>query len=301
MSIGDALLTRENLDMVRRLAWKLGRPRIVEMGRVYYNEHPDDVEQVVSNLRYMGLSATGTALDEVLDGISIHYYEKLFALTKRFEAAWIARNRMDMGDSVEMINQARAEGKGLFLAHSHFGATYLMASALMVNQIPVVLVGKFPDPVGPMMDESIKVLVERYGAAPAKILNLADPTVDVPMQMMVRMRKGEVVCNVFDENNQFSKQVNLLQRRIMGGTGMDLLLRSFRDENLAVMTPFLVRTSDETFRYEVEHHSLSSGDIIDSFFGALGRRVKEHPEQWYFIHELHEAIPQDSPVSEAGS
>ncbi len=291
MSIGDALLTDENLDLVRRLAWKIGRPKIVEMGRRYYDGHPADVEQIVSNLRYMGLSATGSALDEVLDGLAVHYYEKLFVLTKRFEAFWIARNRIDMGDSVDIIKQALAEGKGVFLGHSHFGATYLMASALMVYDIPVIVVGKFPSPVGPMMIESIRALTERYGAAPAIILNLAEPGVDVPMQMMVRMRKGEVVCNVYDENNKFSRPVSLLQRPIVGGTGMDLLLRSFRDEQLTVLTPFLVRTSDETFRYEVERHSLSSGDIIDSFFGALGKRVKEHPEQWYFIHELHEAIP----------
>ena len=57
-----------------------------------------------------------------------------------------------------------------------------------------------------------------------------------------------------------------------------------------ILTPFLVRTSDETFRYEVDRHYLSDGDIVESFYRSLEERVKKYYPQWYFIHELHESF-----------
>jgi lauroyl/myristoyl acyltransferase len=290
MSVGSYLLTEQNMALVRSKSWKFGRPLIVESGLRYYDNHPADVQRIVDNLSYMGLPASGQALDDVLRETIAHYYEKLFVLVKGYEAFWIARNRIDFGASLEVFSEAKSTSKGVFIGQAHFGATYLMASALMVNGISLSAVGLFPEPVGSLLKQGIRTLTERYGAAPAKILNLADPSQDVPVEMITRMVKGEVVSNVYDENNRFSKPVELLGRRIMGGTGMDLILRRFTDDRLIVVTPFLVRTSDETFRYELDRHYLSDGDIITGFYASLERRVRADPAQWYFIHELHESF-----------
>jgi len=290
LSIGAHLLTGENLALVKRLSWKFGRPRVIDLGMRYYDENPDEVERIVDNLAYMGLPNTGRQLDEVLREIVVHYYEKLFVLVKAFEGFWIASNRIDMGDTLEVFHEAREADKAVFIGQSHFGATYLMASALMVNGIEVNSVGSFPEPVGSMLLESIGTLAGKYGAARAHLLNLADPAVDVPMEMINRLLRGKVVSNVFDENNQFSRPVTLMGRKLMGGTGMDLILRNFSDERLVAVTPFLIRTSDETFRYELDRHSLAHGDIIDSFFRSLEKRIEAHFPQWYFIHELHESF-----------
>lgn len=293
MSIGSYLLTREYLELVKKNSWKFGRPKIIEAGLTYYENHPADVERIASNLAYMGLPDRGGALDEVLREMAVHYYEKLFVLVKTFEGAWIARNRIDMGDSLAVFREAADTGKGIFIGQSHFGATYLMASALMVHGVEVNSVGNFPEPVGSMLAASVDTLATKYGTARANLLNLADPAVDVPMEMISRLLMGKTVSNVYDENNQFSRPVTLLGRKLMGGTGMDLILRNFSDEKIIVVTPFLVRTSNETFRYELDRHYLEKGDIIDSFFRSLEKRVKEHFAQWYFIHELHESFVQE--------
>ena len=298
MSIGSHLLTSENLELVRGKSWKFGRPLIVESGLRYYESHPDDVERIASNLSYMGLANSGAALDEVLKEIIVHYYEKLFILVKGYEAFWIARNRIDFGTTLEVFQEAQETGKGVFIGQAHFGATYLMASALMVNGVSLSAVGMFPEPVGSLLNEGISTLTGRYGAAPATILNLADPTQDVPLEMITRMLKGQVVSNVYDENNQFSRPVTMLGRRLMGGTGMDLILRRFTDDRLIVVTPFLVRTSDDTFRYELDRHYLRDGRIIDRFFAALEKRILLHPAQWYFIHELHESFVTSGDTEE---
>jgi lauroyl/myristoyl acyltransferase len=110
------------------------------------------------------------------------------------------------------------------------------------------------------------------------------------MEMLVRLKRREVLSNVFDENNEFSRPLKLLGRDLFGGSGMDLILRHFGDDQLIAVTPFLVRTSDETFRYELDRHPLAGGDVIQRFYDALGRRVLAHPEQWYFLQELHESF-----------
>lgn len=295
MSVGAALLNPENLELVRKCSWKFGRPQIIEQGLAYYAAHPADVQQIADNLAYLGLPAAGAALDAVLTDIVAHYYEKLFALVKGYEAYWIALNRVEVGDSLAPFIEARETNRAVFVGQSHFGATYLMASVLMVRGIDVNLVGFFPEPVGGLLAQNVDAMATRYRTGRATLLNLAEPGVDVPLRMMQLLHQRRVVSNVFDENNQFCKPRRLLGRQVMGGTGMDLILRSFTDEQVVVVTPFLVRTSEETFRYEIDRHRLADGDIIGSFYRSLERRIRAHPSQWYFVHEVHESFVDPAP------
>ncbi len=288
--IGSYLLTKERLELVGKKSWKFGRADIIAHGMNYYDQNPDDVDQIASNLAYMGLPSRGAALDTVLREIVVHYYEKLFILTKSYEAYWIAKNRIEMGDSLEIFEEAKDTGKAVFIGQSHFGATYLMGIALMVHGLDINVVGNFPEPAGSMMRSQTEAIVEKWSVGNANLLNLAESGVDVPMEMMRLLMTGKVISNVYDENNQFSKEVTLLGKKLMGGTGMDLILRNFKDDKVLVVTPFLVRTSDETFRYELDRHTLEGTDIVASFYRSLEERIKRYYEQWYFLHELHESM-----------
>jgi hypothetical protein len=290
MSLGSALLNEENLTLVKKSSWKFGRPPIMERGMAHYAANPAEVQRIADNLEYMGLPASGAALDDVLRENVAHYYEKLFALVKGYEAYWIALNRVEVGDSLEPFIEARETGKAVFVGQAHFGATYLMASVLMARGIDINTVGFFPEPVGSMLSENTQALAERYDTGRVTLLNLADKSVDVPLKMMQLLSARKVVSNVYDENNQFCKPRKLLGARVMGGTGMDLILKNFTDDQVIVVTPFLVRTSDETFRYELDRHRLADGDIIDSFYRSLERRISANPSQWYFLQELHESF-----------
>lgn len=289
MSIGSYLLTKENLDLVRKLSWAKGRPQVIELGMRYYDSHPDEVAEVADNLSFMGFPHQGAPLDEVLRHIAIHYYEKLFGLVKRYEAVWIVRNRVEIGDSLAPFAEAKELGRSVFIAESHFGGTYLIPAVLMVHGIETAYVGRFPEPVRTLFRENGTAVSERYGLPPVHLLPVDDPDLDIPFEMMTRLMRGRNVSNVFDEPNQFSKPVQLLGRTLMGGSGMDLILRRFKDEQVTVVTPFLIRTSEETFRLEVDRHTLDCDDLIASFYRSLEQRLREHYPQWYFIHELHEA------------
>ncbi len=291
MSIGSHLLNPPNLDLVKRLSWKFGRPKILEQGMRWYETHPDEVDRIVRNLEHMGLASSGAALDAVLEGIVAHYYEKLFILVKGFEAVWIARNRVELDPAaLEPLEEARHEGKAVFLAGCHFGATYLQALVLAARGWSMSAVGKFPGKVGETLRANDARFAERYGTGRTTFLDVSDPREDVPGAMLQALMTGGILSNVFDENNVFSQPRHLLGRTVHGGSGMDLILRRFTDRQVVVLTPFLIRTGEETFRYELDRHSLSSVDIVGDFYRSLGQRIEAHPEQWYFIHELHEAL-----------
>ncbi len=293
MSIGSFLLSKERLELVRRKSWKFGRPEILDQALRYYEQHPGEVARIVANLDYMGLPSSGAALDEVLREIAAHYYEKLFVLVKRYEAVWIARNRVEIAPgALEPFEEARARGQAVFMGQSHFGATYLMALALTARGFDLHAVGNFPEPVGSILRASNQRFSKRYGTGITHFINLAEPDVDAPGEMMRQLHTGGFVSNVFDENNVFCRPQRLLGRPVMGGTGMDLILRGFDDQRVVVVTPFLVRTSDDSFRYEADRHYLAQGDIIASFYRSLERRVRQWPAQWYFLHELHHSIPE---------
>jgi lauroyl/myristoyl acyltransferase len=290
MSIGSFLLNKENLELVQKNSWKFGRALILEKGLRYYSDNPAEVALIERNLAMMGFAVDAKLRDETLREMVVHYYEKLFALVKSYEAVWICRNRVDVGDSLRHYEEARQDGKAVFIAQSHFGATYLMASVLMVHGYSLTAVGNFPEPAGSMLIANSEAMATRYALGTTRFLNLADASVDVPMEMMRLLLTKQIVSNVFDENNQFCRPVTLLGKQLFGGTGMDLILKNFKDDRVVLVTPFLIRTGDDSFRYEVDRHYAADGDIIDSFYRSLEKRIRANPAQWYFIHEVHESF-----------
>ena len=271
----------------------MGRPLIVDQGMKYYDSHPEEVNQVIDNIRYIGLDDSAHAIENALKGVIVHYYEKLFILTKSYEAVWIAKNRIETGDGVKRLLEEQKSGKSIFLAQSHFGASYLMAITLMTRGLDISMVGKFPEPVGSMIVDGSDRITEKYGTGKTTLINIADPTVDIPHEMFGALLGGKMLSNVFDENNEFCSPVSLMEKTVMGGSGMAQILKGFNDKKLTVATPFLVRTSDETFRFEIDFHTLATENIIQDFFNSLEQRIRNYQDQWYFIHELHESIPEN--------
>jgi lauroyl/myristoyl acyltransferase len=290
MSLKTHLQTREHLERVARESWRFGRQAILESGMAYYDAHPEDVDLVRRNLEFMGLDRSAEALGRALEGIVVHYFEKLFVMTKGYEAHWVVENRVEVGDALEALGESRDAGRGIFLGQSHFGGTYLLVPVLISAGFDVTFVALFPGPVFDMLASNIDEYTRRWSTGKANLVNVADREAMVPEIMIGSLRSGECVMNVFDENNAFSRPVEILGRRIHGGSGMDRILGSFGEDRVDVLTPFLVRTDEESFRLEVDRHSLGPGDVIQSMYDSLGRRVGAHPEQWYFLQELHHSL-----------
>jgi lauroyl/myristoyl acyltransferase len=292
MSLRDQLQTRESIETVSKQSWRHGREDILHKGLAYYDAHPGDVERVRENLALMGLDASPEAVRRACEGIVVHYFEKIFVMVKDFEAHWVIENRVDVTDALEPLARAREARRAVFLAQSHFGGTYLLVPTLMTHGFDVTFVALFPPPVFELLRANIERYASRWSTGRVTLVNLADADATAPEIMMAALGAGEIVMNVFDENNALSRDVTMLGRRIRGGSGMDRILARFPPERVDVLAPFMVRTSDEAFRLEVDRHSLASGDVIQDLYGSLERRVAAHPEQWYFVQELHHSLGQ---------
>lgn len=291
MSIGKFLLNKENLDYVGKNSFIFGKKFIIEKSLGYYDDNPAEVEQIVKNLEYMNLASSGGALDDVLKGLGTHYFDKLFILTKVFEMHWLAKNRIDYGNTMEVFEEAKERKVPVFVGHNHFGASYFMGISLMIHGLNVSSVGKFPEPVGSIIKGNSEKISEKFGIGKTNVINLADPDVDVAWEMFNTLLRGGILSNVFDESNEFSGEITMLGKKLIGGSGMDLILKKYNDEKIILVTPFIIRTGEDTFRFELDRHYMKDGNIIQSFYNSLGKRVEKYPDQWYFIHELHEAMP----------
>ena len=292
MSVGKFLLNKQNIEYVGKNSFKFAKKFVLEKTMRYYDENQSEVDEIVSNLRYMGLESSGSSLDAVLSGIGTHYFEKLFILTKIFEMHWLAKNRIDFGDTMEIFQEAKDRDVPVFVAHSHFGASYFVGISLMINGFDLSSVGKFPEPVGSIIKVNSEKISEKYGIGKTNLINIADPKVDVAWEMFNTLLRGRILSNVFDEANELSKEVNVLGKKLVGGSGMNLILKRYKDDKIIIVTPFVVRTGEDSFRFELDRHYIKDGNIIQSFYNSLEKRIIKHPDQWYFIHELHEALPR---------
>lgn len=292
MSLKDHLQTRENLGIVAKNSWKHGRREILDRGMAYYEGHPEDVARVRENMQSVGLDASDEPLARALEGIIAHYFEKFFVMTKNFEAHWIVQNRIEVGDALVPIHEARAAGRGVFIGQSHFGGTYLLVPTIITSGLDISFVGLFPGPVHAVLESNIRGYSDRWRTGRATVVNVADEGAMVAEVIIGSLLAGEPVMNVYDENNAFSRQVSLLGRTIWGGSGMDRILGRLDPSRISVVTAFAVRQDEESFRIEVDVHDLSSPDLMQEMFDSLGRRVKAHPEQWYFLQELHHSFEQ---------
>jgi lauroyl/myristoyl acyltransferase len=290
MSLKQDLQTRDNLELVAGQSWKHGRRAILERGMAYYDRHPDDVARVRDNMAAVGLDHSDESVRSALEGIVVHYFEKFFVMTKNFEAHWIVENRILTGGALAPLEKAREEGRGVFIGQSHFGGTYLLVPTLITAGVDMSFVGSFPGPVYRMLAANIDAYADRWSTGRATIVNVAGEGTTVAENMIGSLLAREVVMNVFDENNAFSREVRFLGRTLWGGSGMDRILSRMDPAKISVMTAFAVRLDDERFRIELDEHDPAAGDVIQQMFDSLARRVADHPEQWYFLQELHHSL-----------
>ena len=300
MSLKSHLETRETLELVARSSWQFGRRDVIASGMAWYDAHPEEAAIVGRNLEHMGLDSSPAALRRSLEGIVTHYFEKFFVMTKGFEAHWIVEKRVEVGGALAPLERARREGRAVFLGQSHFGGTYLLVPILITHGFDVTFIGLFPGRVFEMLKANIDAYSSRWKTGRATLVNIADADAPVPEIMMGAFASGEIVMNVFDENNALSRPVRLLGRTLHGGSGMDRILSRYSEDRVSVLAPFAVRTSTDSFRLEMDRLSLSSKDIVQDLFDSLGRRIAAASDQWYFIQELHHSLGPAGPRPPAG-
>ncbi len=260
---------------------------ILERGRSWFDEHPEDRKIIAENVKTFGFSPSDELLAGIEENISLHYFEKLVPLCgdPGFLADFVSTN-IDASVSVERMRREITQGKGVLLATPHFGGIELLGPVISLGSLPMNAVLRFTtQELSEQVHAHAKRLTEEGPFAEIKFIELGKPGTSAGMEMAAVIRRKEVLLTVFDEKTNYSIPVSLFGKNLWGGAGLDRLVK-FSSAPIAVFTAFMVRTEKE-FGYELRLVEIApdGNDLIQNMYNALQDILRDHFEQWYFLHE----------------
>lgn len=263
------------------------REFILNRGRTWFEEHPEDRRIIAENAKTFGFSPSDELLRSTEENISLHYFEKLVPLCgdPAFLADFVSTN-VNAGSAVERIRTKLDEGKGVLLATPHFGGVELLTPTLSLRKVPMSAVLRFTTQE---LSEQVHAHAQRLTAnglfTPIRFIELGKPGTSAGMEMAAVIRRKEVLFTVFDEKTNYSIPVTLFGKQLWGGAGLDRLVK-FSSAPIAVFATFVVRNKQK-FGYELRLVQIDpeSGNLIQNMYDALQDVLRDHFEQWYFLHE----------------
>jgi lauroyl/myristoyl acyltransferase len=266
---------------------KAFRELILKRGRSWFDEHPEDRQIIAENAEAFGFSPSDEMLTSIEENISLHYFEKLVPLCgdPAFLAEFV-RSNVNAENAVKSVGTKLEEGKGVLLATPHFGAVELLTPTLSLQRIPMSAVLRFTtQELSERVHAHAEKLTEGGLFAPIRFIELGKPGTSAGMEMAAVIRRKEVLLTVFDEKTNYSIPVSLFGKKLWGGAGLDRLVK-FSSAPIAVFAAFMVRTEKE-FGYELRLAEIApdGNNLIQNMYDALQDILRDHFEQWYFLHE----------------
>jgi len=257
---------------------------LMAKGSEYYADNPQESETIRQNLASFGLPSDMDTVKRVQEHVINHYAEKIFPLAGTpAQLANFTEERMDLSQAKDLLTNALQSG-AVLLATAHFGAVEYVTSALSYLKFPVNAVLKFTT-------QNLSDKIQGYGKmmsesglfAPINFIEIGKPGSHGAFRMSRVLDRKEILYTVFDEKTAHSKPVKLFNRSVLGGSGLDRLLK-FAHGNVTVFNPFMIRTG-ENFRLQLLPVDINAEDIPQQMFNNLQSVLEKHFEQWYFLHE----------------
>ncbi|MGM0443680.1 MAG: hypothetical protein ACQEQV_05780 [Fibrobacterota bacterium] len=285
MSLSRHLQSPEVLSDIRGRSFAEIKEIILDLGRQWYRDNPAETEQIRANLTGLGISFDEDDLEEIRRGICIHYAEKIMALScSPAEFSRFLQEHVDWKDAQNTLASC-ADESGILIATPHFGAVEFATPSLsrMGHRANVVL--KFSTE---QLSQSIRAYADRMEQqgdfAPINFIELGRAGTSGAMDMYAALRRKEVLFTVFDEETEYSRPVPFMGTRVLGGAGLDRLLKT-AGSFTRVFTVFMLREEDDTCRMILKEVDLTRGDPIGQMYGYLEEILQNHLHQWYFLHE----------------
>jgi len=259
---------------------------ILERGRRWYAEHPEEVEIIDNNIAAFGLKGGNNLAEQVKEHILLHYYEKLIGICYAADkfAAYLDQSVTDDG-SIEKLQSILSGPSGVLLLISHFGAVELITPFISRHALPITSALRFTtEQFSSLARKRAKELEESGKFGPIGFIEVGKPKTAAALDMAAVIRRGEILTTVCDEETDYSIPVLLFNKKVYGGAGVDRLIK-FSRAPLEVVTASMVRTGDDSYRFVVDHINKDSDEPIQNIFNSLEKALTVNPEQWYFLHE----------------
>jgi lauroyl/myristoyl acyltransferase len=284
LSLSKTLQSNEILSQIAGKTFDEIKDMLLIKGNEYYLKNPQESEIIKNNLLNFTLPADNETIKKVQENIILHYAEKIFPLTGTpAQLAEFIEKRIDFTEAKNLISSAIKNGSGL-IATPHFGGVECITPTLAYMKIPVNPVLKFTTQ---NLSDKIRNFAESMKKsglfAPINFIELGKPDSQGALLMAGVLKKNEILFSVFDEETPYSKSVKLFGRNVLGGAGLDKLLK-LADDNVSLFTVFMIR-KDNKYQMKLLPVDVKCKNPIQEMYGNLEKTLRENFVQWYFLHE----------------
>lgn len=284
MSLSSYLQSEEILKEVPGKNSQEIRSYILERGLTWCRKHPEERDKVAKNLQLLNLPSTDELISNIQKHIVLHYFEKIlpFGLGPEKYCDFLNTN-ISFND--QKLHHIINDGNGVLIALAHFGAVELIAPRLTTSKLPIYPALRFSTGrFSQIFQKFGEELTKRDLAGEINFIEIGKPGTTAALDMAVAIRKKGVLVTVFDEKTDYSIPVTLFSKKVWGGAGLDKLITFVRSP-LVIFNAFLIRRGDNAFELKLMDVDTDSENPIQSMFTNLETVVKDHLEQWYFLHE----------------
>lgn len=285
MSLSKCLQSTEILSAIKGKSFSYIEELLTEKGMIWFSENPDEEALIEENLKALELSYDADLIEEIKRHIILHYVEKILALSVTPEEfAGVLDKHVDYSEAKELIEKASENG-GVLIATPHFGGVELVVPTIArIGKLPNAVM-RFSTPEFSAKAQGFADMMASTGHfSPIKFIEIGKPGVSSAMEMAAALRRKEVLFTVFDEETEHSATVELFGKKVLGGAGLDKLLR-FTGEDVTVFNVFMTRIAPQQFKMVLKEVDTKGENPIQQMYDHLEEMLKEHLVQWYFLHE----------------
>jgi lauroyl/myristoyl acyltransferase len=284
MGLSKTLQSPEILKRIAGKSFDEMKEILFSQGFGYYAQNDEENEVIKNNLMSFGLPHDEKTVKEVQFNIIYHYAEKVFPLTGTpAQLAEFIKERIDFSAAKAQIETAVKNGS-ILIATPHFGGVECVTPTISYMKFPINPVLKFTTQ---NLSDRIRAFAENMKKsgffAKINFIELGKPDSQGAFAMAQVLSKKEILFSVFDEETPYSKPVNLFGKKVLGGAGLDKLLK-FASGNVAVFTVFMIRNGK---KYEMKLLPIDAkADYpVQQMYNNLENVLRKNFTQWYFLHE----------------
>ena len=285
MSLSKYLQSPEIIKSIFGKSPDDARSLILDKGMAWLADHPEEAEVIRNNLISLEIPFTEELINSIQEHIVLHYYEKILPLCGDPEFYYRFLNENVDVSEIDTLKGALEKELGILATVAHFGGVELIVPTLSLFKLPIHPVLRFTtEQFSKVAHKHAKGMEDSGLFGPINFIEIGRQGTVAALDMAAVLRRKEVLVSVFDEETEYSIPVKLFGKEILGGAGLDRLLR-FTNTPAALFNTFMVRTGVNKYRLKFVEVDVSAENPIQVMFDNLENSIKEHLEQWYFLHE----------------
>ena len=284
MSLSKKLQSPDILSLIMGKSFDEMLDILMVQGSEYYADNPQEGETIQQNLASFGLPSGMDTVKRVQEHLIYHYAEKILPLAGTpVQLAEFIEKRVDFSQAKDLVTKALQNGSVL-IAVSHFGGVEIIVTTLAYLKSPINTVLKFTTQNFSDKMHDYAKLTEKSGLfAPINFIEIGKPGSQSALLMARVLNKKEILFTVFDEETPHSKPVKLFNRSVLGGAGLDRLLKLARG-NISVFNSFMIRDG-KNYRLQLLPIDIKAENLVQQMYNNFQSVLEKHFEQWYFLHE----------------